>query len=142
MSRHETQGRLKRLANLLPAQRDVPAIVRIVEGETACAGARAGRFIVGAEQVQRERQVAVSPRNVDVAKRASAPNQRIASGAGRVAVRHDSANPGLLQDIAADPRGQQILAIDEPPGSAHVPLRTGLRIEDADVVVRTAGPSA
>src|SRR5262249_21437078 len=67
-----------------------------------------------------------------------ASDQCVVAGAGRIAVRDDAADPGLLEDVAADACRKEILPRDRAAGQRGVGKRTRLDVEHADVVVTLA----
>src|SRR5262249_50117242 len=67
-----------------------------------------------------------------------ASDQCVVAGAGWIAVRDDAADPGLLEDVAADACRKEILPRNRATGQRGVVKRARLDVEHADVVVALA----
>src|SRR5262249_15597872 len=127
-TRHETECRLKVVADLRPVQEQIPAIVRVRNSESAGV-VLAEHLIVGSlgEEIERDVLVAVELRRREPGVDAE---QVVGSRAFRVAVRRDRTDPGLLEQIPADAAGEQILSLQ-----AAIRKIACLDVENADVVV-------
>ena len=129
---HETERRLKLVADLLPIQRHVPAIVRIVEREATRAGAAsASRRRCRGDTGRAKDSCCRETSTWRIARRR---RSTCCAGAGRVAVRHDAANPRLLENVAADASSERFCRSTKPP-VVQDHSRAGLDVEHADVVV-------
>ena len=121
-ARHEPERRAEVVADLLER---AEASHRSF-GYSTCRRTRsppAGRLVVGAQHARARGSGSCRRGSVEVAKRASTPDEACFAGAGRVAVGDDRADPRLAEDVAAHPRGQQVLPgetaeVVERPASA------------------------
>src|SRR5262245_63918211 len=90
---NEAERLLEVVPDLLPAERNVPTIVRIVDDESTGGVSRTGRFVVGPQHVQSQRKILVSTKSRR-GKSHIGSEERVAPSTGWIAVCDDSADPG------------------------------------------------
>src|SRR5206468_2855807 len=110
--RHKTERRVERVTDLLPVQRDIPAIVRIVEPESSGSVSGRVRLVARHQPEQLEREILVAPelRSGEAGVRA---DEGVGARSGWIAVRDDAANPRLIEHVAADAKREEVLAVEE-----------------------------
>jgi len=112
--------------DLLPVQAEIPQIVRVPHAKAECTVLPRQPLIPRLEQKSVDAEVLIFPEKAGAEEPEVSAKGPTEGGAGRIAVREDAADVGLLQDVALDAGDEEVLLFSQVGGARP-------RREQADV---------
>jgi len=125
-ARHKPEGRSEVFLDLLPVQAEIPQIVRVPHAKAECTVLPRQPLIPRLEQKSVDAEVLIFPEKAGAEEPEVSAKGPTEGGAGRIAVREDAADVGLLQDVALDAGDEEVLLFSQVGGARP-------RREQADV---------